>query len=122
MPPESLFVDRQQEAKAAVILKTRGTISEDKHLASRSWCPARVDKVKPEKVTISDADTGRPLSHHSGLVGGVASRELGDQLEKEIVRTLEPVLGAERVRASVRVEVDSSTSEENRNPMTRNLP
>ena len=113
MPAESLFVDRQQEAKAAVILKTRGTISEDKQFGIAQLVSSAVDKLKPENVTVLDADTGRPLSHHSGLVGGVASRELGDQLEKEIVRTLEPVLGAERVRASVRVEVDSSTSEEN---------
>ena len=113
MPAESLFVDRQEEAKAAVILKTRGSISEDKQFGIAQLVSSAVDKLKPENVTVLDADTGRPLSHHSGLVGGMASRELGDQLEKEIVRTLEPVLGAERVRASVRVEIDSSTSEEN---------
>ena len=113
MPPESLFVDRQEEAKAAVILKTRGSISEDKQFGIAQLVSSAVDKLKPEDVTVLDADTGRPLSHHSGLVGGAASRELGDQLEKEIVRTLESVLGAERVRASVRVEIDSSTSEEN---------
>jgi len=113
MPPESLFVDRQEEAKAAVILKTRGSISEEKQFGIAQLVASAVDKLKPENVTVLDADTGRPLSHHSGLIGGVASRELGDQLEKEIVRTLEPVLGADRVRASVRVEIDSSTSEEN---------
>ena len=113
MPPESLFVDRQEEAKAAVILKTRGSISEEKQFGIAQLLASAVDKLKPENVTVLDADTGRPLSHHSGLIGGVASRELGDQLEKEIVRTLEPVLGTDRVRASVRVEIDSSTSEEN---------
>ena len=109
MPAESLFVDREQEAKAAVILKTRGSISEDKQFGIAQLVASAVDKLKPENVTVLDADTGRPLSHRSALLGGTASRELGDQLEKEIVRTLEPVLGADRVRASVRVEVDSST-------------
>ena len=113
MPAESLFVDRQEEAKAAVILKTRGSISEDRQFGIAQLVASAVDKLKPENVTVLDADTGRPLSHRSTSLGGTASRELGDQLEKEIVRTLEPVLGADRVRASVRVEIDSSTSEEN---------
>jgi flagellar M-ring protein FliF len=113
MAPESLFVDRQQEAKAAVILKTRGSISEDKQFGIAQLVASAVDKLKPENVTVLDADTGRPLSHRSTVLVGTGSRELGDQLEKEIVRTLEPVLGTDRVRASVRVEIDSSTSEEN---------
>lgn len=113
MPQESLFIDRQQEGKAAIILKTRGEISETKQFGIAQLVASAVDKLKAENVTVLDADTGRPLSHPSTVLGGTASRELGDQLEKEIVRTLEPVLGAERVRASVRVEIDSSTSEEN---------
>ncbi|HLH08048.1 MAG TPA: flagellar basal-body MS-ring/collar protein FliF [Terriglobales bacterium] len=113
MPSESLFVDREEQAKAAVILKTRGSVSEDKQFGIAQLVASAVDKLKPENVTVLDADTGRPFPHRSGMLGGLASQELGGQLEKEIVRTLEPVLGADRVRASVRVEVDSSTSEEN---------
>ena len=45
--------------------------------------------------------------------GSPADAELEDQLSKRLVSTLEPVVGAQRIRASVNVDYDTSTSEEN---------
>jgi flagellar M-ring protein FliF len=71
-----------------------------------------VDKLNPQNVTVIDADTNQPLvSHRKGAAG--TDQELEEQLSARLVSTLEPVVGAQRVRASVNVEYDPSTSEEN---------
>ena len=50
------------------------------------------------------------MSHRAGSPSDV---ELEDQLSKRLVSTLEPVVGAQRIRASVNVDYDTSSSEEN---------
>jgi flagellar M-ring protein FliF len=112
MPSESVFLDREREAKASVILRLRSRqLSEDTHRSIASLVSGAVDKLSPQNVTITDADTNQPfMSHRAGSPSDV---ELEDQLSKRLVSTLEPVVGAQRIRASVNVDYDTSSSEEN---------
>ena len=109
MPAESLFSEREREAKAAVIVKTNGSLSPEKQFAIAQLVASAVDKLKPENVTVMDADTDHPLRHSEpGGSGG----ELSEDLSQQLVATLEPVVGQGHVRATVRVEYDSSSFED----------
>ena len=112
LPSDSLFAERAQEAKASVILKLRshGLAPEAQATLARLVAGA-VERLRPENVTVVDAETGRPLGTPSGG-GAMASSDLEQQLSQRLVRTLEPVVGADRLRATVRVEIDPSTTEE----------
>lgn len=112
LPQESLFTEKEHEAKAAVILKTRnGHLSEQAEHAIPQLLASAVDRLRPENVTVVDADTNSPLIH--GRDGMGAHGFAGDEeLAKTLVRTLEPVVGVDHVRASVHVEYDLGTSEE----------
>jgi len=112
MPEESLFTDQQREAKAAVIIKTRGgRLSEEAQRAIPQLVASAVDRLRPENVTVVDADTNMPLLH--GQNGpGEAAFGVDEELAKTLVQTLEPVVGPDHVRASVHVEYDMGTSED----------
>jgi flagellar M-ring protein FliF len=112
MPQESLFTEQEHEAKAAVILKTRsGRLSEQAQQAIPQLVASAVDRLRPENVTVVDADSNTPLLHGRDGAGGRAFAPEED-LAKALVHTLEPVVGADHVRASVHVEYDLGTSEE----------
>jgi len=112
MPRESLFTEQEHEAKAAVILKTRGgRLSEQAQVEIPQLVASAVDRLRPENVTVVDADSNTPLLRPGGS-GGRAAYDLDEELAQTITRTLEPVVGAEHVRASVHVEYDLSTSED----------
>jgi flagellar M-ring protein FliF len=111
LPRESLFTDQEREAKAAVILKTRGgALSPQSQTAIPQLVASAVEGLRPENVTVVDADSNTPLLHAHGA-GGNAGYDLDEALQKTLLRTLEPVVGPEHVRASVHVEYDLSTSE-----------
>jgi flagellar M-ring protein FliF len=115
LPTDSLFLDRQTAAKASVILKLRNRdgISRDMQVSIARLVAGAVDRLTPEDVTVVDADTNRPFAMpQAGTVAG--GDEAGKELAARLVATLEPVVGADHVRASVNVEYDPSTSEENR--------
>src|SRR5438105_11441575 len=104
MPRESLFTEQEHEAKAAVIVRTRGgRLSEQAQAAIPQLVASAVDKLRPENVTVVDADSNTPLLRPRGS-GGRAAYDLDEELAHTITRTLEPVVGAEHVRASVHVE------------------
>jgi flagellar M-ring protein FliF len=112
LPQESLFTEQEHEAKAAVILKTRtGRLSEQAQQAIPQLVASAVDRLRPENVTVVDADSNTPLIHGRDGAGG---RGFGadEDLAKTLVHTLEPVVGVDHVRASVHVEYDLGTSEE----------
>jgi flagellar M-ring protein FliF len=112
LPRESLFSEQEREAKAAVILKTKGgALSERAQLAIPQLVASAVDGLRPENVTVVDADSNTPLLHAHGPGAGHGGYDLDEELAKTLLRTLEPVVGAEHVRASVHVEYDLSTSE-----------
>jgi flagellar M-ring protein FliF len=112
LPRESLFSEQERQAKAAVILKTRGgALSERAQLAIPQLVASAVDGLRPENVTVVDADSNTPLLHGHGPESAHGGYDLDEELAKTLLRTLEPVVGAEHVRASVHVEYDLSTSE-----------
>jgi flagellar M-ring protein FliF len=111
MPEESLFTEQQHDAKAAVIIKTRGgRLSDEAQQAIPQLVASAVDRLRPENVTVVDADNNTPLLHRDG-VGGHAYA-LDEELSKTLIHTLEPVVGADHVRASVHVEYELGTSED----------
>ena len=62
MPTESVFLDREREAKASVILRLRsGQLSEETQRSIASLVSGAVDKLSPQNVTITDADTNQPF-------------------------------------------------------------
>ncbi len=110
LPQESLFTEQEHAAKAAVILKTRsGRLSEQAQQAIPQLVASAVDRLRPENVTVVNADSNTPLVHARGGANAFAPDE---ELAKTLVHTLEPVVGADHVRASVHVEYDLGTSEE----------
>src|SRR5579863_1063294 len=113
LPQESLFTEQEHEAKAAVILKTRsGRLSEQAQQAIPQLVASAVDRLRPENVTLVDADNNTPLLHNREASAGRSPYGLDEELAKTLVHTLEPVVGPEHVRASVHVEYDLSTSED----------
>jgi len=95
MPQESLFTEQQHEAKAAVILKTRsGRLSEQAQQAIPQLVASAVDRLRPENVTVVDADSNTPLLHDRDGGGGRSASSLDQEMAKTLVHTLEPVVGA----------------------------
>ena len=112
LPRESLFSEQEHEAKAAVIVKTHGgSLSKDAQLAIPELVASAVDGLRPENVTVVDADTATPFLARRGP-GGRSNFDSDEELAAAVVRALEPVVGAEHVRASVHVDYDLSTSED----------
>jgi flagellar M-ring protein FliF len=114
MSTDSVFIDRERAAKASVILKLRsGRLSEETQQGIARLVSGAVDKLSPENVTVIDADTNRPLGipRHDGYA---TDGNLEQEYTARLLQTLEPVVGAQHVRASVNVEFDPSSSEESR--------
>ena len=112
LPRESLFSEQEREAKAAVMIKTRGgRLSETAQRAIPQLIASAVEGLHPENVTVVDADSDTPLLHNHGPGEAAGSYDLDEDLQKTLLGTLEPVVGEGRVRASVHVEYDLSTSE-----------
>jgi flagellar M-ring protein FliF len=112
LPRESLFTEQEREAKAAVIVKTRGgRLSEEAQAAIPQLVASAVDKLRPENVTVIDADSNTPFVKSRTPGVSAAAYQLDQEMATTVVRTLEPVLGADHVRASVHVEYDASSSD-----------
>jgi flagellar M-ring protein FliF len=113
MPSDSVFVDRAREAKASVILNLRsGQITPDMQVSIARLVSGAVDKLNPENVTVVDANNNQPanLPKHDPLS---PEGDLEKEMTTRLMGTLEPIVGADRVRASVNIDYDSSSSEEN---------
>jgi len=113
MPSDSLFVDRQREAKASVILNMKsGQITPELQMSLARLVSGAVDKLRPENVTIVDANSNMPssLPKHDPLS---PEGDMEKTMTARLMDTLIPVVGPDRVRASVNVDYDPSTSEEN---------
>jgi flagellar M-ring protein FliF len=111
MPTDSVFADNQRGAKASVILKLRhDTLSKDAVLAISRLVSGAVDELKPEDVSIVDADSDRSLGlGHDGQEDGEATETM---LAQRLVSTLEPVVGVDKIRASVNVDYDQGSTDE----------
>lgn len=111
MATESVFVDRERGAKASVTLKlARGGLTHDETASIQRMVAGAVDGLKTSDVSIIDADSNLALNP-SGETGNEEGAER--QMSRRLIATLSPVVGADHVRASVNVEYDPSTTEEN---------
>ena len=111
MPSDSVFIDRQRGAKASVILKLkRGGLSKDSAMAIARLVAGAVDELKPEDVSIIDADTD--LSLGPGHEGAGSNEDEEARLTQRIINTLEPVVGTNAIRASVNIDYDQGSMEE----------
>jgi flagellar M-ring protein FliF len=111
LPRESLFSEQEREAKAAVIVKTRnGTLSREAQQAIPQLVASAVDGLRPENVTVVDADTAMSFLSQRGPSGRAFDSD--EELATAAVRAIEPVVGASHVRVSVHVDYDPSSSED----------
>jgi flagellar M-ring protein FliF len=111
MPTDSVFADSARGAKASVILKLRhGGLSKDAVVAISRLVAGAVDELKPEDVSIVDADSDRSLGlGHEGAEQGEATET---SLTQRLISTLEPIVGQDKIRASVNVDYDQGSTEE----------
>ncbi|MFT4704479.1 MAG: flagellar M-ring protein FliF [Bradymonadia bacterium] len=116
LPEDALFEEDQEEPSASVVLTLeRGVPPSEGEIESiRFLVASAVEGMAPGGVTIVDS-MGRTLARPNeggGMSGSSdaleAARGVETELEERIVSILEPVVGARRIRASVRVELDTS--------------
>jgi flagellar M-ring protein FliF len=121
-PKESVYLEARQPAKASVVLGLRpgAQLAPQNVLAVCNLVASAVEGVAPESVSVVDTRgnlLNRPRrSGDDGLEGSEASLEYRDMVEKgllvKIQSTLEPLLGADRFRATVSAECDFSNGEQ----------
>jgi flagellar M-ring protein FliF len=111
MPTDSIYEEQQRAAKGSVIVKlNRDSISKDAVQAIARLVSGAVDGLKPEDVAIIDADSDKSLNvSHDGPMSGEG---LETSLTQRLMSTLEPIVGAGNIRASVNVDYDQGSSEE----------
>ena len=113
MPTDSVFVDRERTAKASVILKLRsGQLSEETQQGIARLVSGAVDKLSPENVTVIDSDTNQPMGSSRKDQYSANGGNQEEEYTARLLKTVEPVVGAQHARASVNVEYDPSSSEE----------
>ena len=111
MASDSVFLDRERGAKASVTLSLRrGSLSRDELSAISRLVAGAVDELKPADVVIVDADSNQSLGQSNSPDTG--SDGLEQQLTRRLMATLAPVVGADRIRATVNVEYETGSSEE----------
>jgi flagellar M-ring protein FliF len=111
MSTDSIYEEQQRSAKGSVILKlNRDNISKEAVQAIARLVAGAVDGLKPEDVSIVDADSDRSLNvSHDGPMSGEG---LEASLTQRLMSTLEPIVGVGNIRASVNVDYDQASSEE----------
>ena len=110
LPRNSVFLERERGAKASVTLRLKhGSMAPEELDAIGRLVSGAVDNLQPQDVAIIDADSNQALGKKGGSAEG---RELEEELQKKLMATLAPAVGADNLRASVTVEYDLSTSEE----------
>jgi flagellar M-ring protein FliF len=112
IPPDSIYSGQDRPAKAGVILKLKDhRLTLAMRRAVQRLVSSAVDKLDPESVTVVDAEAGAS----AGAVTASSDSEehsAEEVLADRLVRTLEPVVGGDHVRATVHAEMDPSTVEE----------
>lgn len=110
MATESVFLDREQGAKASVTLKlgSNGLTREQAGSLQRLVAGA-VSGLKPSDVAIIDTDSNELLAQGDSSPG---EEGMERQLTQRLMTTLVPVVGRDHLRASVNIEYDPGTVEE----------
>jgi flagellar M-ring protein FliF len=110
---ESLFADKEKEAKAAVVLKLKRSLPPETANAITQLVANSVEGLNSSNVTLLSADGHVPLLPKKGFFGATDG-DMEAALVQQIIATLEPVVGPDHVKANVRVEYDTATSDETR--------
>lgn len=111
MATDSVFLDRARGAKASVALRLkRGALTREQLASIQRLVAGAVDKLKPADVVIIDADSNQSLSPQGN--SGNPGDELEQSLTKRLIATLTPIVGADRLRASVNIEYENGSTEE----------
>ena len=114
LPHDSLFAEQEREAKASVVLKLREGRLANSGIESVTYLVASaVDNLRPENVTVIDADGNVPLlsRRHQGTVNRAEIEDIENNLSEKLVSTLTPVVGPEGLRANVTIECDLASSD-----------
>ena len=122
-PKESVYLEARQPAKASVVLGLRAgaQLSAQNVMAVCNLLASAVEGLAPESVAVVDTRgnlLNRPRSSAGGdgLEGSAANLEYREMVEKSLLAkiqsTLEPLLGADRFRATVSAECDFSSGEQ----------
>jgi flagellar M-ring protein FliF len=114
LPHDSLFAEREREAKASVVVKRREGRLANSAIESITYLVASaVDNLRPENVTVIDADGNVPLlsRRHQAPVNRAEIEDIENSLCEKLVSTLTPVVGPEGLRANVTVECDLGSSD-----------
>jgi len=109
VPVQSLFAQEEKSAKASVVLKLRRSRLEPEEVASiRRLVAGAVENLKPEDVTLVDADGRVDLQ-----VKSQHAHEGDDEqaMEAKLVAMLEPLVGAGNVRTIVNASYDEGSEE-----------
>jgi flagellar M-ring protein FliF len=123
-PKESLFLSDRQPAKASVLVKLRtgAQMSAQNVAAICQLTASAVDGLAPEAVSVVDMHGNllnrarKPASADDSEPSEAAldyRQKLEHDLLVKITSTLEPLLGADKFRATASVECDFSTAEQN---------
>ncbi len=114
LPRESLFSERERPAKAAVVLKLRGTRLTDAisssvvNLVASSW-----DDLSTQNVTVVTTDGQIPATGngHKTLAGFGGDQELETTLAERVVQTLGPIVGNDHVKSSITIDYEQNSGE-----------
>jgi flagellar M-ring protein FliF len=110
LPHESLFTERQEEAKASVLLKLKQRdLSPQEVDAIRNLVASAVDHLSAANVTLVDADGRAQLGKRNP---DAAANGEEQRLADRLVATLEPITGEGNVRASVHLDYDATAADE----------
>ena len=120
---DSVFLDTRQPSKATVVLRLKrsGQMSQPNVFAIANLVASAVDGLSPDAVAVIDGNghlLSRPrVSGDSDAQLAEANLDYRRQIESELLAkinlALTPLLGPDRFRASVDVECDFTSSEEN---------
>ncbi|MBI4477482.1 MAG: flagellar M-ring protein FliF [Acidobacteria bacterium] len=123
LPKQSLFGEREQPAKASVVVKLKGNrpLAPATVRGITSLVAASVEGLRPEAVVVLDS-FGRPLARPSDDPQDADSPTAPEHLERQhrierelavrLVSLLEPVVGVNRVRVNVMARLSTQTTEQ----------
>lgn len=122
-PKDSLFLDSRQPAKASVLVKLHpaAQLSAQNVAAICQLAASAVDGLLPEAVSVVDTrgnllSRARRASSPDDPEPSEAALEYRQKLEHDLLakidNTLEPLLGADKFRATASIECDFSTAEQ----------
>ena len=127
LPQKSVFLNREQPAKASVVLQLRrgAGLGREKVEAIGFLVSSAVEGLDPQRVVIVDtAGTvlARPRPEGEGFTDEQLEyqRKIERRIQNNIVATLEPYVGFDKVRVAVAAECDWNGGEETKEVLDPN--